>query len=160
VEAFAANFAAAGGVVLRSVPALAEFLISGGHRRGYCAPGLRSTVGSALEGAGLSVGYAIDCGEIGRFDFSVTRASAAIAESGSLVLGDCPDEDPLAPVAPWVHVAVLDPAAVVRTIPDGVALLTGASNALWVTGPSKTADIEGILVKGVHGPGVQVCLLS
>jgi hypothetical protein len=30
--------------------------------------------------------------------------------------------------------------------------------ALWVTGPSKTADVEGILIEGVHGPGIQVCL--
>jgi L-lactate dehydrogenase complex protein LldG len=32
-------------------------------------------------------------------------------------------------------------------------------NIIWVTGPSKTADVEGILIQGVHGPGVQGCLL-
>jgi L-lactate dehydrogenase complex protein LldG len=32
-------------------------------------------------------------------------------------------------------------------------------NIIWVTGPSKTADVEGILIQGVHGPGVQACLL-
>jgi L-lactate utilization protein LutC len=30
---------------------------------------------------------------------------------------------------------------------------------LWCTGPSKTADVEGILIQGVHGPGEQVALI-
>jgi L-lactate dehydrogenase complex protein LldG len=29
-----------------------------------------------------------------------------------------------------------------------------------VSGPSQTADVEGILIRGVHGPGEQICLLS
>ena len=32
-------------------------------------------------------------------------------------------------------------------------------NTIWVTGPSKTADVEGILIEGVHGPGAQIALL-
>jgi L-lactate dehydrogenase complex protein LldG len=32
-------------------------------------------------------------------------------------------------------------------------------NIIWCTGPSKTADVEGILIEGVHGPGVQIALL-
>jgi L-lactate dehydrogenase complex protein LldG len=159
-DAFAANFTAAGGVVVRSLPRLAEFLLAGGHRCGFCVPGLRDTVGSPLELAGLAVAYDFARELIDQYAFSVTMATAAIAESGSLVLDDRPAPDPLASVAPWVQVAVLDPATVVRTIPDGIALLGTSGNTLWVTGPSKTADIEGILVKGVHGPGVQVCLMS
>jgi hypothetical protein len=34
----------------------------------------------------------------------------------------------------------------------------GDPNVIWCTGPSKTADVEGILIEGVHGPGVQVAL--
>ena len=33
-------------------------------------------------------------------------------------------------------------------------------NIMWCTGPSKTADVEGILIEGVHGPGEQIALLQ
>ena len=39
-----------------------------------------------------------------------------------------------------------------------VAALGPSRNILWATGPSKTADVEGILIEGVHGPGEQVAL--
>ena len=38
-------------------------------------------------------------------------------------------------------------------------LQVDAPNTIWCTGPSKTADVEGILIEGVHGPGEQVALL-
>jgi L-lactate dehydrogenase complex protein LldG len=43
-----------------------------------------------------------------------------------------------------------------RTIPDAIAAFGPSRNILWATGPSKTADVEGILIEGVHGPGEQV----
>ena len=42
---------------------------------------------------------------------------------------------------------------------DAIAALPEDPNGIWVTGPSKTADVEGILIQGVHGPGIQGCLL-
>ena len=38
-------------------------------------------------------------------------------------------------------------------------LLGDSSNIVWATGPSKTADVEGILIEGVHGPGEEIALL-
>ena len=40
-----------------------------------------------------------------------------------------------------------------------VAIYQPDPNIIWVTGPSKTADVEGILIEGVHGPGIQIALL-
>jgi len=65
----------------------------------------------------------------------------------------------LAALTPWVHVAVLDRTRIHRTIADALAALGDSPNVIWVTGPSKTADVEGILIEGVHGPGEQIALL-
>jgi L-lactate dehydrogenase complex protein LldG len=46
-----------------------------------------------------------------------------------------------------------------RTIPEAIAALGDSPNIIWATGPSKTADVEGILIEGVHGPGEQIALL-
>jgi len=48
---------------------------------------------------------------------------------------------------------------VVQSVAQAVAMLGDDPNTIWVTGPSKTADVEGILIEGVHGPGRQIALL-
>ena len=47
----------------------------------------------------------------------------------------------------------------VCNVAQAVALLGDDPNIIWATGPSKTADVEGILIEGVHGPGRQIALL-
>ena len=63
------------------------------------------------------------------------------------------------PLAPWVHVATIRRAQIFPDIPAAIAAMPADPNIIWCTGPSKTADVEGILIEGVHGPGVQVALL-
>jgi L-lactate dehydrogenase complex protein LldG len=58
-----------------------------------------------------------------------------------------------------VHVGVLKKEEILRTIPEAIAAISEAPNIIWCTGPSKTADVEGILIEGVHGPGEQIALL-
>ena len=65
----------------------------------------------------------------------------------------------LAALAPWVHVAVVKPDQIHPDISAALAALPADPNLVWVTGPSKTADVEGILIEGVHGPGIQAALL-
>ena len=55
--------------------------------------------------------------------------------------------------------AVLSAHEIHRTIPEAIAALGDSPNIIWATGPSKTADVEGILIEGVHGPGEQIALL-
>ncbi|MCB1204330.1 MAG: LUD domain-containing protein [Verrucomicrobiae bacterium] len=158
-ESFAANFEAASGRPMETTADLATFLKEGGHLRGYCDPLLREKVGSVLQTAGLEVSYEYDRERYDDFAFGITRASGVVAETGTVVLNDHETSDRLAALTPWVHVAVLsEEAPVHRTLSDAIRAFGDCPNVIWVTGPSKTADVEGILIEGVHGPGEQICL--
>jgi L-lactate dehydrogenase complex protein LldG len=137
--------------------ALADFLRGQGWTRGYCDPSLRTAVGEKL-GTGFNVTYEFDLARIDEHQFGITRAAGAIAETGTIVLNDATTSTRLAALAPWVHIAVLEPRNLWRDIPAALRQLGDDPNTIWVTGPSKTGDIEGVLVEGVHGPGVQICL--
>ena len=93
------------------------------------------------------------------YDFGITRGAAAIAESGTIVLNDATTSSRLAALAPWVHVAVVERAHIVADLSAAIAGLGDDRNVVWCTGASKTADVEGILIEGVHGPGVQIGLV-
>jgi L-lactate dehydrogenase complex protein LldG len=146
------------GRAMSSPAELVALLREQGHTRGYCDPALMDPVGKALAAAGLEVLTDYDRGRYDDYQFGITRATGAIAESGSLILDDARTSDRLAALSPWVHVAVLSSREVHRTIPEALAALGPSRNVIWVTGPSKTADVEGILIEGVHGPGEQVAL--
>ncbi|MEZ5300889.1 MAG: LUD domain-containing protein [Verrucomicrobiales bacterium] len=92
------------------------------------------------------------------YQFGITRADGAIAETGTAILTDTHTADRLAALTPWVHVAVFHEADLCRTLGDAIACFGAERNIIFATGPSKTADIEGILIEGVHGPGEQICL--
>jgi L-lactate dehydrogenase complex protein LldG len=158
-EVFSRNFRAVNGRPMATVAELTAFLSEHGHTRGYCDPALLPALGDALAAAGLQVETTFDRTRVDDYAFGITRATAAIAESGSLVIDDETTSDRLAALAPWVHVAVIHRATIVRTIPEALANLGDSPNIIWVTGPSKTADVEGILIEGVHGPGEEIALL-
>jgi hypothetical protein len=86
----------------------------------------------------------------------VTGAHAGLAETGSLVLASGPGRSRLASLLPPIHVALLDRRLIVQSLPDLVALrpelMTAGANVVCITGPSRTADIEHTLTRGVHGP--------
>jgi L-lactate dehydrogenase complex protein LldG len=121
---------------------------------------LFDAVGSRLAAAGLTVETHYDRSRYDDYQFGITRASGAIAESGTLILDDLRTSHRLAALSPWVHIAVLDRKEIHRSIPDALAALGDSPNIIWCTGPSKTADVEGILIEGVHGPGEQIALLT
>ncbi|HXE79108.1 MAG TPA: lactate utilization protein [Vicinamibacterales bacterium] len=100
-----------------------------------------------------------------RIRIGVTGAAAGIAESGTIVVVSGPGRPRLASLLPPVHVAVLRADRLYATLPDVLAaqpdLVEQGSNLVLITGPSRTADIEMTLTRGVHGPGeVHVILVS
>jgi L-lactate dehydrogenase complex protein LldG len=158
--AFSARARLVHGEPLEGGPAaLAAWLREKKLARGYCDPALLPQFESALAAAGLAIETIFDRGRIDDYEFGITRAAAAIAETGSLVLSDTTTSSRLAALAPWVHVATLTRDQIHATLADAVAALGGDPNLIWCTGPSRTADVEGILIEGVHGPGEQIALL-
>lgn len=90
-------------------------------------------------------------------DVGVTDVQVGIAETGSLVCTSSPEHCRTTSLAPPVHIAVLPASRIVADLIDFFAAEVGgaasvASSVVLITGPSKTADIEGILITGVHGP--------
>ncbi|MDE0835552.1 MAG: LUD domain-containing protein [Akkermansiaceae bacterium] len=158
-KAFSANFKAVNGRAMDSVVQLIEFLDGNNQRTGYCDPDLFDSIGSQLVAAGLTVETIYDRDRYDDYQFGITRATGAIAESGSLIIDDFKTSHRLAALSPWVHVGVLKKDEILRTIPDAITAFGDAPNIIWCTGPSKTADVEGILIEGVHGPGEQIALL-
>ncbi len=94
---------------------------------------------------------------VGRFYSGLTRADWGVADTGTIVVDSAREDLRLATMLAEVHLAVL-PAERIR--PDMFALqgdlaarLADAPGYLaFITGPSRTADIELVLTLGAHGP--------
>jgi L-lactate dehydrogenase complex protein LldG len=88
----------------------------------------------------------------------VTGVHLAIAETGTLMFLSAPRTHPVTSLLPETHIAVVPAARVLRTMEDAFertrietgGVLPRATN--FVSGPSRTADIEGVLQIGAHGP--------
>jgi L-lactate dehydrogenase complex protein LldG len=152
---FRFKFEAAGGFVLVGWDALKAFLADKQLKLGYCDPAFEAHV----TGTASTISTTLDRSRIDDYEFGITRATSAIAETGSLILTETGSSSRLAALAPWYHIAVLPIADIVPDMPTAIASFGTERSSLFVTGPSKTADVEGILIKGVHGPGIQVCCL-
>ncbi len=155
---FKAMFAAVNGRSFESITELGAWLVEAGYLTGCCDPDLMDVLRPGLPND-LRIETVCDRERIDDYAFGITRARGAVAESGSLVLDDATTWSRLAALAPWVHVAVLRRRDLWRDIPAALGQIGDDPNVIWVTGPSKTADVEGILIEGVHGPGEQICLL-
>ncbi|MDR2981928.1 MAG: LUD domain-containing protein [Puniceicoccales bacterium] len=138
--------------------ALATWLREQKLTHGYCDPALIEQFQDAMDSS-ITLETSFDRTRVDDYQFGITRATAAIAETGSLVLSDTDTSSRLAALAPWVHIAVLNRAQIYPSVAAAIANLPDDPNIIWCTGPSRTADVEGILIEGVHGPGVQVALL-
>jgi L-lactate dehydrogenase complex protein LldG len=90
----------------------------------------------------------------------ITGAAIGVAATGSLVLASGPSGGRTASLLPASHLCVLHEHQLVATTRDAVhwvageqgAMTESSSNVVFVTGPSRSADIEQLLVTGVHGP--------
>jgi len=92
-------------------------------------------------------------------DVGVTGAQWAVAETGTLVLESDVERHRLASLVPPVHVALVAAGGVRQTMAEVLQAINAqgrdrmSRTITFVTGPSRTSDIELTLAIGVHGPG-------
>jgi L-lactate dehydrogenase complex protein LldG len=117
---------------------------------------------AALIEAGIRLAVGPSPDGIVHAGMGVTRATAGVAETGSILLHLDEMDAHLLSMLPEIHVALLHQDTVVDSLEEGLLLTRylilrsslerRPSYCSWVTGPSRTADIERVLTIGVHGP--------
>jgi L-lactate dehydrogenase complex protein LldG len=102
------------------------------------------------------ISVAPSAAELFDYDVGISTAQAAIAETGTLMLDSEAERHRLVSLVPPVHIAIVDSANICLTLGEALAA-AGQGPELsptitFITGPSRTADIELTLAIGVHGP--------
>jgi L-lactate dehydrogenase complex protein LldG len=131
-------------------------------------------LGAALESEGIPL-YIVDSvpveGGADRRDairrniiksyIGITSADFVLADTATLVMRSRPDQPRSAAVVPSIHVAIVRLEQILADLKELYALLrwdprqweSGLGNYMaFISGPSKTADIEATMVHGAHGP--------
>jgi L-lactate dehydrogenase complex protein LldG len=90
-------------------------------------------------------------------DIGITSVDYALAATGSFVMLASPNEARLVSLLPPAHIAIFPRSLILANLDELLSILPRpadqTSSMVLITGPSRTADIEQILVRGVHGPG-------
>ncbi len=96
-------------------------------------------------------------------DAALTTTKGAVADAAALILWPTPTEPRQISLVPPVHIALLEEDKISNSLAQVMKTeewpCQMPTNALLVSGPSKTADIEQELTYGVHGPKELVVLL-
>ena len=135
-----------------------------GARRLAIPPGLPAAW--RPDGLELVQDEGLDPQTLDTLDGVITGCTAAIAETGTIVLGPAPADGRRAvTLVPDLHVCVVRQTQIVELVPEAVALLhdavaIGRQPVTFVSGPSATSDIELSRVEGVHGPRTLVVLVA
>jgi L-lactate dehydrogenase complex protein LldG len=163
IELFLKRVAAVGGKTYRAIRApdareYVESALNGRTAIASNAPLLRDSGISTLPG--VTSGYRDRealreiCSHAG---VGITCADYALADTGSLVLLSSMEEARMISLLPPAHIAIVPKNRILSGLDE---LLTRVpkpadltSSMVIITGPSRTGDIEQILVRGVHGPG-------
>jgi len=85
-------------------------------------------------------------------DLGITSADFAFPETGTLVLRSSPQKPRAVSLLPRIHLAIIAPTILRADLVPAFEELNGEGYWVFVTGPSRTADIELTVTIGVHGP--------
>jgi len=120
----------------------------------------------AAKKEGIDLGLELDKDWIEQSDFGISEFDIGIAELGTVVQDAQSIHERLVSMLPPTHLAIIETKTIVDTFADSLQIIQKAYNGnpphyiAYVTGPSKTADIERVLTIGVHGPSkvIYVCI--
>lgn len=124
----------------------------------FCPSLKRTELSSMLKASGLNVvtdnfrGHGADAAA------GLTGANFAFAETGTVVLESTDESVRIATTLPEKHFVLLDPRKILASADEAVPLVEKMHKDMpqaylaYITGPSRTADIERVLTIGVHGP--------
>jgi L-lactate dehydrogenase complex protein LldG len=91
---------------------------------------------------------------LARCDLGVTGVDMALPETGTLVLRASPQKPRAVSLLPRVHLALVRPANLRADLAAVLREMRADPHSVFITGPSRTADIELTVTIGVHGPQV------
>ena len=147
------------------LPAAAACLAEQARTRGWQRVACHAdpVIEPLLSGLGCAIhrvdapGAAFDKAALEACDAGITTCECLVAQTGSILVSSQSGGRALS-ILPHAHVVVAAVAQVVPVLGDALALVGGRhagglpSMLSFITGPSRTGDIERILVLGAHGP--------
>jgi L-lactate dehydrogenase complex protein LldG len=139
-------------------------LAAHGARRVGIPSGLRAAW--RPSGCSLVDEATLDRAGLDTLDGALTGSTAAIAETGTIVLASGPEEGRRAlTLVPDLHVCVVERGDIVELVPEAIRRAGELARAerrplTLISGPSATSDIELSRVEGVHGPRRLVVIVA
>ena len=137
-------------------PALSELVRAEGIRKAvlWLTPELQSLgISERLRNLGVEIIHPeADKQTLALCDLGVTEADLALPETGTVVLFADSQRPRVVSLLPRIHLVLIDPARLRADLHQVFSEAKGKGYFVFVTGPSRTADIELTVTLGVHGP--------
>ena len=108
-----------------------------------------------LKQAGITVSHERDA----QITVGVTKAICGLADTGSILEADDESDKLYASLLPEIHIAILHESDIYPSLENAIHLTSKTKSAVFITGPSRTGDIEMSHTIGVHGPGEVIVFL-
>ena len=110
----------------------------------------------ALQKAEITVSHERDA----KIIVGVTKALCGLADTGSVLEADGDGGKLFASLLPEIHLVILHEVDIYPSLENAIHLVRGTKSAVFITGPSRTGDIEMSHTIGVHGPGEILVFLA
>lgn len=130
-----------------------EFLQTRGLDKLHLEPNILEE--GKISKAGIAVSHASDAA----IRVGATKAICGVADTGSVLEADGEGDKLRASLLTEVHLVVLQQSQIHPSLADAIHRVRGTKSAVFITGPSRTSDIEMSLTIGVHGPGEVIVFL-